>query len=295
MNRKDRVDLQGALLLLFCMLLMGLNQSAIKIVNEGLGPLFQSGLRSLFAFPLILAWALWRGKFTGIDRSTHLPGIICGIFFAVEFILLFQALEFTSVVRTSIFFYVMPFWVALGAHFLIPGETLTRQRIFGLVLAFSGVIIALSVNHAPATKFALIGDLMSLVGSMFWAGIALVVRTTNLSKVSPEGQLFYQLFVSAIILVPLALLVGDVLREPTIFHWIIFAFQVVVIVCVAFLTWFYVLSVYPASDMASFSFLAPLFGVLFGWLLLDEPLSWHLVVALILVGTGIVLVNRKRR
>ena len=45
--------------------------------------------------------------------------------------------------------------------------------------------------------------------------------------------------------------------------------------------------------MASFGFLAPLFGVAFGWLILSEPVGPRLVIALALVGTGIVLVNRK--
>ena len=64
------------------------------------------------------------------------------------------------------------------------------------------------------------------------------------------------------------------------------------VVCIGFLTWFWLLSVYPASRMASFGFLAPLFGVFFGWLILDEHLSLLTMVALVLVGTGIVLVNR---
>ena len=91
----------------------------------------------------------------------------------------------------------------------------------------------------------------------------------------------------------MALFIGDTFREPTTLHWMIFAAQVVFVVCTCFMLWFWVLSVYPASDMASFSFLAPVFGVIFGWLILGESLSWTIGIALALVALGIVLINRR--
>ncbi len=67
------------------------------------------------------------------------------------------------------------------------------------------------------------------------------------------------------------------------------------VVSFGFLIFFWVLRHYPASDMAAFTFLAPLFGVLAGWIILGEPVSPTIVGALALVGTGIVLVNWKPR
>ena len=216
-----------------------------------------------------------------------------GVFFAAEFILLFQALDYTTVSRASIFFYTMPFWVALAAHFLIPGERLTTMKTTGLALAIAGVVLALSRNDQPASDLALLGDLMCLLGAVGWAAIALIARTTAMSKSAPEMQLLYQLAVSAPIMLALAFALGETVREPTVTHYWIFAFQVLVVVSIGFLTWFWILSIYPASDMASFSFLAPVFGVFFGWLVFDEPLTWTVLAALTLVAVGIVLVNRK--
>jgi len=67
------------------------------------------------------------------------------------------------------------------------------------------------------------------------------------------------------------------------------------VVCFGFLAWFWVLKIYPASDMASYSFLAPVFGVLFSWLILGEEISWSVIAALALVAAGIYLVNRRAR
>jgi len=294
-ERKTRIDAFGAASLILFSTLLGLNQVLVKIVNSGMQPVFQAGLRSLCAFPVVLIFALIMKRQLKLTDDSFWPGLLTGLFFTAEFVLLLVAIDFTTVARASIFSYTMPFWVAVGAHFLIPGESLTLQRLAGLGLAIAGVALALSNNDAPASPNAFIGDLMCLVGAMFWAGIALTARLTKLQKSTPEMQLLYQLAVSAPLILLLAPFFGPLFREIEPHHWMIFAFQVVVVVAIGFSFWFWVLSKYPASDMASFGFLAPVFGVIFGWLILDEPVGPLLIAALFMVGVGIVLVNRKPR
>lgn len=295
MQRKDRIDALGATALVVFSALMGLNQVLVKLVNAGLAPVFQAGLRSACAFLPVLAFAwLARRRLSLTDGSLG-PGAVCGTVFAVEFLLLFQSVEYTSVARVSVLFYTMPVWVALGAHFLIAGERLTRVRALGLVLAVAGVALALARNARPATEHALFGDLLALIAAMFWAVIPFLARVTKLARSSAEMQLLYQLGVSAPILILAAPLFGPVIREMTPALWGIFAFQVIALICVGFLVWFHILKIYPASDMASFGFLAPVFGVLFSWLILGEHISATIIAALVLVGIGIYLVNRKPR
>ena len=105
-------------------------------------------------------------------------------------------------------------------------------------------------------------------------------------------NLLYQLAVSAVIVIPLALLMGDTIREPTAALLGIFAFQVIVVVAIGFVVWFWILSVYPVASMASFSLLTPLFGIFFGWWIFDDALPPSFLGALGLVGIGLVLVNR---
>ncbi|MEO0329200.1 MAG: DMT family transporter [Pseudomonadota bacterium] len=293
MERKSRIDATGALILIVFMMVLGLNQVAVKLVNGGLAPVFQAGLRSLCALPIIWAYCFWRGTKINLNRAILIPGLATGFAFAFEFALLFEAVQHTTVARASVFFYTMPFWVAIGAHFLIPGERLTLIRVIGLVLAGLGVVIALSNKNIAAGPNAMQGDLMAMLGATGWAAIAIIARTTKFSTIKPELQLWYQLIVSAALLLPFAFFAGETFTQPTAFHWTIFAVQVLFVVCIGFLTWFWVLSVYPASDMASFSFLAPLFGVLFGWLILGEAITWTIIVALVFVGLGIILVNRR--
>ncbi len=274
-------------------LLLGLNQVLIKLVNDGLQPVFQAGLRSVFAMLLIVAFALLMKRRLSIRDGTLMYGIICGLVFALEFIVLFSSLDFTSVARVSILFYTMPVWLAIGAHFLLPGERLTPMRVAGLTLCVTGMVVALMDRVGADDENRLLGEVLAIAAGICWAVIVLLVRGTALKKSSPEMQLIYQLGVSAVVLLPLSLLFGDLIREMTWTLTLIFAFQVVVVVAVGFTIWFWVLSVYPASATASYGFLAPLFGVFFGWLILDEQLTLAILAALVLVCAGIVLINRK--
>ena len=293
-ERKDRIDAMGASWLIGFSVLLGLNQAMVKVVNAGLAPVFQSGLRSLFALPLVLAFAIVMRRKLAINDGSLPFGIVNGLFFSAEFCLLFLALDYTTVARVSLFFYTMPVWVALGAHFLVPGERLHRNKVFGLALAVCGVGLGLSGDLGAAPADAWIGDLLALIGGMFWAGIALITRT-RLSMCSAEMNLLYQLAVSSLVLLALSPLFGDLVRDMTLTIGFIFAAQVVLVVAIGFLVWFWILSIYPVSNMASFGLLTPIFGVLFGWLIFDDPLTLAFIAAIVLVSVGVILVNTEPR
>lgn len=293
MKHKDHIDTFGVILLIILSALMGVNQVFVKIINVGLHPVFQAGLRSACSFIPVLCYALIMKKQLTIRDGSFWPGMLAGVFFGTEFLLLFQGLDYTTVSRASIFFYTMPFWTAIGAHFLIPGERLTVIRVTGLLLAICGVVLALFNKQSSAGAQAIVGDLFCLLAATLWSGIVIVTRTTRMSKSCPEMQLLYQLAVSSIILLIVAPTFGDMVRDLNFTIIILFSIQVLVIGCFGFLAWFWVLSIYPASNMASFSFLSPVFGVIFGWLILDETIDKTIIIALVLVSLGVILINRK--
>jgi drug/metabolite transporter (DMT)-like permease len=292
MPRKSHIDAFGVISLTAFALLMGFNQVVIKVTNDGLQPVFFAALRSVGGAILIYAWIRWRGIELTLPRNTWSAGILIGAVFSFEFICLFKALDLTTVTRTSVLLYTMPIWLALAAHVLIPEERLTRVKSIGLVLAFAGVVVALAARGEGAGGGALLGDFLAVLGAMAWACIALIVRLTALKSVRPEAQLLWQLVVSAPILLVAALFFGPLLREPSLIHWAGLGFQIVAVVSAGFLFWFWLLTIYPASSVASFAFLSPIFGVGLGWLLLGEPVGPGILVALVLVCVGLVLINR---
>ena len=290
MEKKNKIDLIGGSVLIIFSMLLGLNQTLVKIVNTGIHPLFQVGLRSILAsIPVLLFCFIFKKKLSISDGSL-LPGIICGSLFGIEFVFLFYALEYTSVARSSILFYSMPVWLGIAAHFLIKDEELNLKRVIGFVLSIVAIFIALFSKNKIG-EGGVLGDLFALFASFLWAAIVLIVRKTNLKKSTPEMQLLYQLIVSSIIILPISVYFGNFFRELNTLIISIFIFQFLVIVAAGFLTWFWVLSIYPASSMASFSFFAPIFGVMFGWLILKEEISILIIISLLFVSVGIYLIN----
>ena len=98
-KRRDHVDAAGASILILFSALLGLNQALIKLVNGAFAPVFQSGLRSACALIPVLLFALYMRRSLRVDDGTLLPGVLAGTLFAIEFCLLFIALEFTTVAR----------------------------------------------------------------------------------------------------------------------------------------------------------------------------------------------------
>lgn len=295
MAQKPRIDAFGAISLTGFAVLLAFNQVVIKYVNEGLQPVFFAGLRSIGGALLIFAWMKLRGIPVRIAPGTVPAGLLIGTVFALEFICLFWALDLTSVTRTSVIFYTMPMWLALAAHVLIPGERLTPMKSAGLLLAFAGVVVALTMRGEGAGETSILGDMLALLGAIFWAAIALCARATALKTVRPEVQLLWQLAISAPLLLLAAPLFGPLLRDPELIHWAGVGFQIVFIAAAGFLFWLWLLSIYPASSVAAFSFLTPVFGVAMGWLVLGEAVGPGIAIALGLVCAGLILVNRPVR
>ncbi len=290
----DRLDTFAFAVLTVLCLCWGLNQVAIKVANAGIPPVFQALLRSALACVLIAAWARWRGIRLFVRDDTLAPGVLCGVLFGAEFVALYLGLDQTTASRGVVFLYAMPFFVALGAAIWLPYERLTPTQAVGLVLAFGGVVLGLhdGVDAAPG---ALLGDLLCLLAALLWALTTLVIKTTALVRAPAERVLFQQLFFSLPILAVAALLFGPVrIVDPAPLVLLALAYQVVIVVAITYLTWFWLIRLYPASQMASFTFLTPLFGVAAGGLLLAEPITPALLVALALVAVGIWLVNRRR-
>ena len=289
MERKEHIDTFGAVALTGFALLLAFNQVVIKVTNGGLQPVFFAGLRSLGAVVCVWIWLHWRGIPLRFEPGTRIAGVILGCIFAAEFLCLFVALDLTTVARSSVIFYSMPVWLSIGAHFLLPGDRIGPRKAAGLALALGGVAWAILAREAAAGS--LWGDLVALGAAMAWAALGLMVRASALVRVPPEVQLFWQVAISAPILLVLAPFFGDLVRDLEPIHLAGLAFQIVVVVTAGFLFWLWLLKIYPASGVASFSFLSPVFGVGLGWLLLGEEVGTSLIAALALVALGLVLIN----
>jgi drug/metabolite transporter (DMT)-like permease len=292
-GRNDRLDLVACLLMVALCALWGMNQVSVKVANAGIPPVFQAGLRSAGATLLLMAWSRWRGiALFGRDGTLGL-GVFVGVLFAGEFALLYGSLQFTNASRASLFIYLAPFVVALGGHFLIPGERLRAIHVLGLVLAFAGMAIAFADALRLPTHREVLGDTMALAAAFLWGATTVAIKATRLVRISPHKTLFYQLAVSALLLPALAPAVGEHASfAPSLLIVAAFLYQTVVIAFISYLAWFWLIQRYPAFKLSAFSFLTPLLGLVAGGVLLGETITPALEMAVLLVGAGIYLVNR---
>jgi len=243
---------------------------------------------------LVGLWVILRGKPLIERDGTLWWGMAVGLLFAFEFMLIYWGLQFTNASRAVIFLYMSPFVVAIGTHLFVPAEKFSVTQSLGLGLAFLGVIVAFGESFTLPSRQMLIGDCMLVVAAVLWGATTVVIKAGPLSKISPARTLLYQLTVAAIVS-PLG---SYALNEPGIVKLssltiASLVYQTVWIASITYLAWFWLIRHYPASKLASFTFLTPLFGVMAGWLILDEPLTTALLVAMLFVAAGVYLVNRK--
>lgn len=281
--------------LLACTMLWGLQQVAIKLALPVVSPMTQAAIRSALATVLLLAWAKWRGIRLFDRDGTLAAGTAAGALFALEFCFIYSGLAHTPASRMVVFIYLAPVLTALGLALLVPGERLAPLQWAGVLLAFAGLVAAFADGFGAEGRSTLLGDAFGVVGAALWAATTVLVRASRLARVSAEKTLLYQLLVSALLLPLAAWAVGEpgVLRIDAVAIGSLL-FQGVVIAFASYLAWFWLLTRYYAGRLAVFSFLAPLFGVVFGVWLLGERLSPAFALAALMVGAGIGLVNLRR-
>jgi drug/metabolite transporter (DMT)-like permease len=292
-NRIQALDLTAMVILVILCASWALQQVTIKVVSQGVSPVLQSGIRSIGAMILILIWMKVRREPILERDGTLWWGIAAGLLFAWEFLLIYWGLEFTHASRAVIFLYMSPFVVALGAQLFIPGEHLRLIQVVGLCCAFAGIALAFRESLSFHTHRMLIGDSMLAGAAVLWGATTVLVKASPLARIKPSKTLLYQLTVSAVVL-PVGSMVlneqGVVMVTPLIVGCL--AYQIVWVAFITYLAWFWLIRYYPASRLASFTFLTPLFGVLAGGVLLNEPITNMLLISLVLVSTGIFMVNR---
>jgi len=275
--------------------LWGFQQVAIKLTAPDISLVMQAAIRSGIATMLVLVWA-WARNIALFSRDgTFWPGLVAGLLFGGEFIFIYSGLAHTAASRMVVFIYLCPPLTALGLHFLVPGERMTAVQWFGVMLSFCGLVLAFGEGFVSAKGATALGDAFGFIAAALWAATTVLIRATGLARITPSKTLFYQLSVSAVMLLATSLLLGERgVIALTPLALLSLAYQGVIVAFASYLAWFWLLTRYLAGRLAVFSFLAPLFGVAFGVMILGEPMTPWFAAAALLVGAGIVLVNLKR-
>jgi drug/metabolite transporter (DMT)-like permease len=296
METKDYLDLKAVVTLIILTLFWGFNHPAIKISNQGVSPIFASTLRSIIASICGLIYCLRTEEKVFHKGVMLFHGVMVGLLFGAEFACIYFGLLYTDAARSVLFVYLSPFVVAIGAHFFLKGDRLTFLKTLGLVLAFTGIFVVFGGRPKTAKAAMYFGDILQITAAVLWGATTLYIKKFMANKVEPINTFIYQLFFS----IPILLIVSLILEPKWIYKvdpYIVGSlfYQSVIIAFITYFTWFKLIHKYSVSRLSVFTFFTPIFGVLFGVLLLHEELTVSIMIGLPLVSAGIFLVNWRRR
>jgi drug/metabolite transporter (DMT)-like permease len=278
-------------------LLWSLQQISLKSAAPWVSPLWMLCLRSGIAAVLVGTVMFWRRERVSLQSGRWKPGVVVGVLFALEYLLVAQSLRLTHASHVVVFLYTAPAFAALGLHWRLPAERLHRWQWLGIAIAFTGIALAflLSTTHTEkvAHDAASVGwgDFLALLAGASWGLTTVTVRCTSLAAAPASETLLYQLLGAFVLLAAAAVSLGQVQFVPSREAWGHLFFQSVVVSFASFLAWFWLLRTYLASRLGVFSFMTPVFGVALGIVLLGEPLESGFLLGTALVLIGILLVS----
>ena len=193
--------------------------------------------------------------------------------------------KFLSAGLVSMLNYTMPVWVTILAYFFLK-EPLTKKKVFGIILSVIGVGVLMNVDISG--KFSVM--LVAIFAAIVWA-ISNVIMKAKLTKINPLVLTTWQMAVGAILLAIYTAVFGVVEVRWNLISVACLLYNGIIASALAFFLWAYVLDHMDASK-ASISVLGvPVVGVLGGVICLGEPLTITMVLGMIMVLSGIVLVQ----
>jgi drug/metabolite transporter (DMT)-like permease len=292
-QNKDFSFLAASFTVFICML-FGANAVAIKISLEGLGVFTTAGIRFGIASAAIFLWARITGRSFEINKEQFIQLVVIAIVFTVQLSLFYLGLSKSNASRGTLLVNFQPFFTLFLAHFFIPGDRITKRKIMGILLGFAGVAFVFLEKKGVTSDFNM-GDMLILMAAFLWSCNAVYTKRI-ISAFKPFQIALFPMIFS----VPFFFLEG-VLWDH---HMIAFidskiigamVYQSLVTASFGFVVWNSLLQRYGAVALHSFIFIMPITGVLLGGLILGEPITINILIAMLLIVAGILMTHIKQK
>jgi drug/metabolite transporter (DMT)-like permease len=278
----------------FLCFIFGSNAVAIKLAFSGVGVFTTAAIRFSIAALAIYLWARATGRSLALKKSQFSPVIILAALFALQLSMFYFGLSKSNASRGTLIANLLPFWILFLAHFFIPGDRITLRKFFGILLGFSGGVCLFADNKGVTADFRL-GDIIILAATLIWSCSVIYLKRI-IGAFSPFQVTLYSMFFAVPVFLLEALL-WDAPMISSLDHKVIGAvlYQSLVTAAFGFVTWNTLLQKYGAVALHSFIFIMPIAGVALGGLVLGEPITSRLLIALAFIVAGILVVHLKPR
>jgi len=272
----------------------GANAVAIKMSLSGLGPFTNAGLRFALASATLFIFARLTRRSLMLSHDQMWNLLYLTMLFILQFSLMYLGIDKSNASRATLLFNLQPFFVLFLAHFLIPGDYMTARKTLALVLGFTGVAFVFFEGKGVSSDFRT-GDLLVLLSTLIWA-----FRTVYMKKIIHVFGVYQLVLYPMMLSIPFFFAEGFLWDRSMVARLDVsivtaLLYQGLLMASFGFLVLNYLLRKYGAVWLNSFNFVMPVTGVLLGVLLLSEPMTAKIWLALAFVTGGIVVIQMKNQ
>ncbi|WP_435096135.1 DMT family transporter [Halarchaeum sp. P4] len=292
---------RNAVLFVYCALAWGGSFVAIKVGLRAVpgAPVFFAALRLLGASVVILPVAAYLAGESDrwIPRSWGDAAVVA---FGALFVtgganaLLFAGQQYVTSSVSSVLFSLNPVIAAALAAVVIPKDSLSWNQAVGVLLGILGVVVVAQPSPSQLGSGGVVGELL-VFGSALFVAVGSVASQRFPAKIDTVASTAWSLFVGGVLLVPLALLLGEpfTLVHATPTFYAALTYLAVIATAGAYAAYFTLIAEIGATRTTLVSYLVPLVTAAISVAFLGEPITPALVGGFALIVLGFVLVNRR--
>ena len=291
MREANNLDLT---LLIFLGVIWGSSFFNIKIATYSYEPFTLALIRVFFAsIPLVILCHYKKIKIEAFSKNWKWFALIglCNI--AIPFVLIAIGTAKINSYLAAILMSTTPLSGSILAHFFLKDEKLSFLKSLGVLIGFSGIIL-LFFDKVIINDNNIIYALITILGSTFYCigGIlTLKLKHKRNENVTTSTTLW-----SIIFLIPFSILIEKPWNlSPSIESTLALLYLGIIATGLAWLIRFRILTVNGLVFQTQVAYLIPIFGILFGYFLMDEIITWKVFVSLVIILLGIYIFKRNNK
>lgn len=276
----------------------GTTYLAIRVGIESLPTFLFSGTRFTAAGAILLLICALRGEKIPREIEHWKSAAIVGLLLVgVGNIAVVWAEHYVSSGFAALLVAIAPFWMALMERLRGTTDRLTTRKRIGMLIGFLGVAILLlpALDPRGINVMFLAGVVVLQIGSICW-NYGSIRSKYHPIPASPLVTAAMQMLTGGVVV----LLIGFALGEASSFHFttrtlIAYLYLLVFGSIVAYGAYVYALAKLPTSTVSLYAYVNPAVAVLLGWLILNEPIGWNALVAMVVIFAGVAMVQTSPR
>lgn len=259
---------------------IGIFKKFIVSVPSGMVALTRGAVGALF----LLAVCLIGKRKISISsiKKNLLPLILSGMFIGLNWVLLFEGFEYTTVPTATLCYYMAPLFVVLASPIVLKERLTIKKGLCVLVALLGMVFVSGIIQSGVPSSNDLLGILCSLGAAVLYATV--ILFNTKIKEISPYDKTIVQLAAAAVVMIPYCLLVEG--NEPIVLsatNLILLAIVGIVHTGMSYALYFGAMGKLPAQTTAIFSYIDPIVAIVLSTCILREPFDIYSVIGAVLI------------